>query len=124
MEHPLPNSVELLSPDAPALQLIAHRPRPSGVRYHSVIGVTGRSALLVERLFGGGYRQPSDGVVPYSSAHLDDVDSEVVVPANHYEVHQHPLSILEVRRILIDHARQHDERTRPIRQVGATGKRD
>ncbi|MFO0846183.1 MAG: hypothetical protein U0797_28035 [Gemmataceae bacterium] len=112
-------SVDLLAPDAPELQLIAHRPRPAGVQYHSVVGVTGRSVLLFERLFGGGYRQPSDGVVPYASAHLDDVASERVVDADHYHVHHHPLAILEVRRILYEHAKAHDERRQVIQRVGA-----
>lgn len=116
----LPNSVDLLAPDAPALQLIAHRPRPASVRYHSVIGVSPRSELLIERLLGGGYRQPSDGVVPYTSAHLQDATSELIVPADHFRVHQHPLSILEVRRILLEHLRETAERIRPIRPAGGT----
>jgi pimeloyl-ACP methyl ester carboxylesterase len=111
-------SIDLLAPDAPALQLIAHRPRPPAVHYHSVIGVTGRSDLLLERLFGGGYCQPSDGVVPYSSAHLEDVDSELVVPADHFHVHQHPLAVLEVRRILLEHLRDYDRRQPIQRAVG------
>lgn len=116
-EHPLPNSVDLLAPDSPALQLIAHRPRPAEVHYHSVIGVSPRSKLFLSRLFGGGYCQASDGVVAYASAHLDDVDSEVVVAADHYGVHQHPLAILEVRRVLLDHLRQHDEHNNPVRRA-------
>jgi pimeloyl-ACP methyl ester carboxylesterase len=114
-------SVDLLAPDAPALQLIAHRPRPAAVKYHSVVGVTSRNVLLIERLFGGGYRQPSDGVVPYSSAHLDDVESETVVDSDHYRVHHHPLAILEVRRILTEHARAHEARQRVIQPVAGAG---
>jgi hypothetical protein len=117
-KHPLPNSIDLLDPDTPALQLIAHRPRPASVRYHSVIGVVSSHTLLVERLFGGGLRRASDGVVPYASAHLDDVASELVVPADHYQVHHHPLAILEVRRILLEHIRDYDERHRPILRLG------
>jgi pimeloyl-ACP methyl ester carboxylesterase len=115
----LPSSVDELAPDSPPLQLIAERPRPKQVHYHSVIGVTPPTQLLVERLFGGGYCKPGDGVVPYASAHLDDVDSEVVVPADHYEVHHHPLAILEVRRILLEHARDFDRRQQPIQMAGA-----
>ncbi|MGL4550503.1 MAG: esterase/lipase family protein [Gemmataceae bacterium] len=115
----LPTSVDLLAPDAPALRLIAHRPRPAAVRYHSVIGVSGRNELLVERLLGGGYKQPSDGVVPYASAHLEDATSELVVPADHFRVHQHPLSILEVRRILLEHLRDAAERLEPVRPAFA-----
>jgi pimeloyl-ACP methyl ester carboxylesterase len=118
-EHSLPTSVDELNPDAPALQLISHRPRPREVHYHSVIGVTSSTDLVVERLFGTGYKQPSDGVVPYTSAHLDDVESELVVPADHYRVHHHPLAILEVRRILLEHVREYDSR-QPIQQVQAS----
>ena len=115
----LPTSVDLLAPDAPALRLIAARDKPAGVHYHSVIGVSPRGTLLVERLFGGGYKRPSDGVVPYDSAHLESAESEFVVPADHFTVHQHALAILEVRRILLEHARDHDARNQPIQQAGA-----
>ncbi|MBY0232486.1 MAG: hypothetical protein K2W96_24675, partial [Gemmataceae bacterium] len=114
----LPTSVDLLAPDSPALRLIADRPRPAGVHYHSVVGVSPRGTLLVERLLGGGYKRPSDGVVPYDSAHLDAAESELVVPADHFTVHQHALAILEVRRILLEHVRDHDERHRTIVPVG------
>jgi pimeloyl-ACP methyl ester carboxylesterase len=117
IQHPLPTSVDLLDPEAAALQLIANRPRPEAIRYHSVIGVSKRDTMLVERLFGGGYCQPSDGVVPYASAHIDSAASELVVPADHFHVHHHPLAILEVRRILLEHLREADRR-QPIRQVG------
>lgn len=111
------NSIDLLDPESPALQLIAHRPRPQHVRYHSVIGVTSRHTLLLERLLGGGYCQPSDGVVPYTSARLDGVASELVVPADHYTVHHHPLAILEVRRILLEHLQEHEQTQQVIRRA-------
>src|SRR5262249_13685218 len=120
-ERPKTTSIDLLDPESPALQLLAHRPRPATVSYHSVIGVTGRSTLLVERLLGGGYCQPSDGVVPYASAHLDSAESGVVVPADHYPVHHHPLAILEVRRILLEHLAGVERRNETIRRVGAAG---
>jgi hypothetical protein len=34
------------------------------------------------------------------------VDSEIVVPAPHWRVHQHPRSVLEVQRILLEHLRE------------------
>src|SRR6185437_4044965 len=37
--HPLQTSVDLLAPQAPALELMAARPRPQYVHYHSIIGV-------------------------------------------------------------------------------------
>ena len=55
----------------------------------------------------------TDGVVSYESAHLDNVASELKVAADHQSVNRHPLSILEVRRILLDHLR--DASTFPYR---------
>ena len=37
------------------------------------------------------------------SARIDGVASELVVPADHTTVHCHPLAVLEVRRILLEH---------------------
>jgi hypothetical protein len=47
--------------------------------------------------------EEGDGIVAATSAHLDDVESEIVVEADHLTVHRHPLAILEVRRILLEH---------------------
>jgi hypothetical protein len=99
----LPTSVDLLAPHAPALELLAARPRPAGVHYHSVIGVAPKCSAVVERWLAGD-DEPGDGVVPYASAHLDAAESELVVPADHFHVHQHPLAVREVRRILLEHA--------------------
>ncbi len=57
----------------------------------------------VERWLADDSRDPGDGVVPYRSAHIDSVDSELVVPADHFHVHHHPAAIQEVRRILLEH---------------------
>jgi pimeloyl-ACP methyl ester carboxylesterase len=88
----LPTSVDLLEPGSPALELLAARPRPEGVHYHSIIG----------EVFGKGDKG-GDRFVSYASAHLDGVDSELVIPADHFHVHHHPQAVLEVRRILLEH---------------------
>jgi pimeloyl-ACP methyl ester carboxylesterase len=101
-------SVDLLAPNAPALELLASRPHPIGVHYHSVIGVLPESKRpFLERLLPGASER-GDGVVPYTSAHLDDAESELIVPADHFHVHQHPLAVLEIRRILMEHAKEAD----------------
>ncbi len=102
----LPTSVDLLAPHAPALEVLAARPRPAGTHYHSVIGVAPKSSIVLERWLAGDGQGPGDGVVPYASAHLDGVDSELVIPADHFHVHQHPLAVREVRRILLEHAKE------------------
>ena len=50
----------------------------------------------------GRVTEDGDGVVTVKSAHLDGA-SEITVAADHLEVHRHPLAILEVRRILLEH---------------------
>jgi pimeloyl-ACP methyl ester carboxylesterase len=100
----LPDSVDLLAPDAPALEVLLARPKQTGVHYHSVIGVAPKCSAVVERWLAGDSNVPGDGVVPASSAHFDGADSELVVPADHFHVHQHPLAVREVRRILLEHA--------------------
>ena len=53
---------------------------------------------LIGRVVGG-----SDGIVSFESAHLDNVTSEIVVNADHLALTRHPLSVLEVHRILLEH---------------------
>jgi pimeloyl-ACP methyl ester carboxylesterase len=100
----LPNSVDLLAPNAPALEVLVKRPWPAGVHYHSVIGIAPKSSAVLERWLAGDSNDPGDGVVPAYSAHIDGADSELIVPADHFHVHQHPLAVREVRRILLEHA--------------------
>jgi hypothetical protein len=66
------------------------------VHYHNINGRIPDTVLA--RVSGG------DGVVTLESAHLDNIDSEIIVPAEHSILHRHPLSVLEVRRILLEHA--------------------
>jgi pimeloyl-ACP methyl ester carboxylesterase len=98
-------SLDLLAPGAPALEILAARPTPPGVHYHSIIGVAPqRGMVTVEELLAGARRgEKGDGVVPYTSAHIDNVESELTVPAEHTQVHHHPFAIQEVRRILLEH---------------------
>jgi pimeloyl-ACP methyl ester carboxylesterase len=100
----LPTSIDLLNPDSPALSVLAaeHNQR---VHYHSVIGVAPKTKASLAYLISGD-DTPGDEIVPYASAHIDDVDSELIVPASHFYVHQHPLAVREVRRILMEHARE------------------
>ena len=89
------NTIDLLAPQSPALELLAARREPQRVHYHSIIG----------EAYGTG-KDSTDGVVPYTSAHLDSVDSEITVPANHLNVHHHPRAVSEVWRILLEHLRE------------------
>lgn len=101
-----PTSVDLLAPGASGLMLLASR-QPQGVHLHSIIGDAPKDSTLRKVAWWlGETDQRSDGVVPYSSAHLDQVDSELIVTADHTHVHQHPLAVREVRRILLLHLQE------------------
>lgn len=83
----LPTSIHGLSPHSLFLQALDES-EPT-VPVHSIIGDRGR---------GDGVAG-SDGVVPYSSAHLASAESELVVPSGHREI-AHPQTLAELRRIL------------------------
>ena len=82
-----PTSIEGLSPRSPFLQALNRR--PITVPHHSILGDRGR----------GDSPNSSDGVVPYSSAHLATAESELIVPAGH-GAFNHPKAIAEINRIL------------------------
>jgi len=43
-----------------------------------------------------------DGVVKYKSAHIDGVESEVIIEHSGHSTQGNPLTVREVRRILIE----------------------
>ena len=103
----VPSSIDELAPDSPVLLALRAKGRPPGVHYHSIIGVTDESSNPIEEwLTGVNAHVPGDTVVPYKSAHIEDAESEVVVPADHTHVHHHPLAIIELRRILLEHYKE------------------
>lgn len=95
-------SIESLSPQSKFLKVMLEVPQNPAVKFHNIVGQTSRRGLTgaIVRSINDG---DSDGVVAVSSAHLDDVDSEIVVDAEHSKIHAHPLTVLEVRRILLEH---------------------
>jgi pimeloyl-ACP methyl ester carboxylesterase len=82
-----------MTPNNPVLQTMADTPVAPGVRAHSIIAIAG----------DGPVEGSDDGVVKYSSSHLDGVDSEYIVRSGH-SVQSNPYAIEEVRRILLLHA--------------------
>jgi pimeloyl-ACP methyl ester carboxylesterase len=90
-------SIDSLAPDSPILPALLHAQEAPWTHYHNIIGQAPEGDFL--RRFGG----EGDGIVETASAHLNDVDSEITVPADHVSVHRHPLAVLEVRRILLAH---------------------
>jgi len=112
-------SIDSLAPDCPIFPPMLKAPRSTWTHYHNIVGVVPR------KTFVGRVSEEGDGVVGFQSAHLEDAESEIVVQADHLVVHRHPLAILEVRRILLEHlgvvssstvvpaAAQTSRRTRP-----------
>lgn len=80
-----------MSPGSEFIQALASLPIASGVHAHSIMGVK-----------KGPKEEGGDGVVSYKSAHLDDVESELVVESGHSS-QSNPVVVSEVRRILIEH---------------------
>jgi hypothetical protein len=89
-------SIDSLAPDSPILPVLYSAPSPPWVKYHNVVGVVEQSGVYR-------FSSQGDGVVPLDSARLAGASSEITVPADHMTIHSHPLSVLEVRRILLEH---------------------
>ncbi len=92
-------SIDSLSPDSPLLPPLFEATPGPWVSYHNVVGIDPHPGLK-KYIVGEG-----DGVVPLSSARLDDMrqlKSQIVVSADHSGVHRHPQSVLEVRRVLLE----------------------
>ncbi len=68
-------------------------PMTPGIHAHSIIAVQGTGPI----------EDGDDGVVKYSSAHIEGVESELVIRSGH-SVQGHPLAVDEVRRVLRLHA--------------------
>jgi hypothetical protein len=85
-----PSSVDNMTPGNPFVKGLASIPVAPGVSAHSIIPVKG----------DGPVEKGDDGVVEYSSAHIEGVESELVVRSGH-SVQGHPDAIEEVRRILL-----------------------
>lgn len=84
------DSIDSLSPRQPTLHILAALPFAKGVTVHSIIGDRGKPGPL---------ESSSDGVVPYTSSHIEAATSEKIVPAGH-GAFRHPDAIAEIRRIL------------------------
>ena len=89
----LPTAIDNMSPNHPFIRTIAEIPVAPGVHAHSIIAVDADGPLE-----NGG-----DGVVKYTSAHIDGVESEKVIRSPH-SCQSNPNTIDEVRRILRLHA--------------------
>ena len=84
--HP---AIDNMSPRNPFLRALSGIPLAPGVHAHSIISVETTGPVA----------DGDDGVVAYSSAHIEGVESELVVHSPH-STQAKPATIEEVRRIL------------------------
>jgi len=89
----IPTSVDNMNPNNRFILGLSAIPIADGVIAHSIVGVEG----------GGPPAEGGDGVVKYSSAHIDGVASEKIVHSAH-SMQGNPETIQEVKRILLEHA--------------------
>ena len=89
----VPSAVDNMSPGHPFILGLQGIPVVPSVKVNSIIAVEGDGAV----------EQGDDGVVKYSAAHIDPVESEMVVRSSH-STQGNPHTIEEVRRILRLHA--------------------
>jgi pimeloyl-ACP methyl ester carboxylesterase len=94
LKRRLPTSIDVLAAGNPLLPVMRGLPIDPAVHLHTIAG-TGLHPP--ERARG-------DLVVPLSSAHLDQAESEHWVKALHTNIYYHPDTIAEVKRILGEHA--------------------
>jgi pimeloyl-ACP methyl ester carboxylesterase len=103
----LPTSIDNMSPRHPFILTISKIPVEPGIAANSIAGITGEGPL----------DDDGDGVVKYSSAHIEGVESELVVHSSH-SMQSKPEVISEVQRILRHHLERNAcaaEATNPTR---------
>jgi hypothetical protein len=97
----MPTSIDNMTPGNPFIRSLSQMPIDPAVSAHSIIAVRG----------SGPYEDGNDGVVAYKSAHIDGVESELVVHSAH-STQSEPATIEEVRRILLLHSARARETSR------------
>jgi triacylglycerol esterase/lipase EstA (alpha/beta hydrolase family) len=95
----VPRSTDNMDPKSRFIKNLSSMPIAPGVAAHSIIAVENRKDPK---------EKWNDGVVEYKSAHIDGVASELVVNSGH-STQDHPATIEEVRRILLQHLRESAE---------------
>jgi hypothetical protein len=92
----VPSSIDNLAPDSNFMRVSIVLPVRPGVHVHSIVGNKDMKSLADPAC--------SDGVVPYTSAHLQGVESELVVHSGH-GAHETAQAKAEIKRILLLHLR-------------------
>jgi hypothetical protein len=89
----LPTSIDNMDWSNPALRTLNSLPIAPGVRANSIIPIKTQPPATA-----------NDGVVRYESAHVEPVESELIVFPSGHSTQSSPQAIEEVRRILYEHA--------------------
>lgn len=90
----IPTSIDNMSPGNRFIRVLAGIPVSPPVTAHSIIAVDDDQPL----------DRAGDGVVKYQSAHVEGVQSELIVRSPHSGMQAAPATIEEVRRILVEHS--------------------
>jgi hypothetical protein len=96
LKDDIPRSTDNMDPDSQFIKTYASIPIAPGVIAHSIIAVVNPEDPKEDW---------NDGVVAYSSAHLEGVASELIVHSGH-STQEEPQSIEEVRRILLENLKE------------------
>jgi hypothetical protein len=91
----VPTSIDNMSPGNRFIRTLATIPVAPGIDAHSIIAVTDPNESR---------ETAGDGVVKYESAHVDGVESELVVTSPHSGMQAATPTIEEVRRIFLEHS--------------------
>ncbi len=97
VKNGVPSSLNGMATDNPFMLTLADIPVAPGIKCNSIIAIKGND-------------QPpngADGVVKYTSAHVDYAESEFIVRSGH-SCQGNPLTIEEVRRILLENLGKDD----------------
>ncbi|HEY8515566.1 MAG TPA: alpha/beta hydrolase [Candidatus Binatia bacterium] len=94
----LGTSVFGMTPGNPMIEELSKTPLAPGIKGHSIIAVKDPEAP---------FETADDGVVEYTSAHIDGVESEFIVVSGH-SCQDNPHTINEIRRILLEHIAEYD----------------
>ncbi|HBM15639.1 MAG TPA: hypothetical protein DD381_04745 [Lentisphaeria bacterium] len=101
-DQDIPNGIDSLTPKSKYLDLTLELPFNKNAEIHTIIGNEKKA----------GEKSGSDGVVLYSSAHLDNAQSETVVKSDH-SIEFNPAAIKEVARILLEYLSKVEKEKNP-----------
>ncbi len=102
-------SLDSLNKNSAIIKLVNQTSTPEVVNDHNVVGISSGTSI----------NDWTDGVVRLRRASRADPDSQIRVKASHGEVHRHPQTIAEVRRILHEHLIDLKRRKYPVVPVNA-----